>query len=61
MSVPITSYTLKKQIALEESQNLFILGVVPIGEEKTVCAGSEKFYKMCESNEVRKPCYVIIV
>lgn len=27
-------------------------GIVPIGEGKTVCAGSEKFYKMCESNEV---------
>lgn len=29
-----------------------ISGIVPIGEGKTVCAGSEKFYKMCESNEV---------
>uniref|UniRef100_A0A3P9JJS2 Proteolipid protein DM beta n=1 Tax=Oryzias latipes TaxID=8090 RepID=A0A3P9JJS2_ORYLA len=27
-------------------------GIVPIAETKTVCAGSEKFYKMCESNEV---------
>lgn len=27
-------------------------GIVPIAEAKTVCAGSEKFYKMCESNEV---------
>ncbi|TNN70816.1 Neuronal membrane glycoprotein M6-a [Liparis tanakae] len=27
-------------------------GIVPIAEAKTVCAGSEKFYKMCESNEI---------
>lgn len=25
---------------------------MPIGEGKTVCTGSDKFYKMCESNEV---------
>lgn len=29
-----------------------ISGIVPISEAKTVCAGSEKFYKMCDSNEV---------
>lgn len=27
--------------------------MVTIGEERKVCTGSEKFFKMCESNEVR--------
>lgn len=30
----------------------YIAGIVAISEAKTVCAGSEKFYKMCESTEV---------
>lgn len=32
-----------------------LAGIVAISEAKTVCAGSEKFYKMCESNEVSPP------
>lgn len=28
-------------------------GAVTISEERKVCTGSEKFFKMCESNEVR--------
>lgn len=31
---------------------LFFSGIMPISEAKTVCTGSEKFYKMCESTEV---------
>ncbi len=57
ISISITSYTVKTQSYLR-SKTFFFLGVVPIGEEKTVCAGSEKFYKMCESNEVSKLCEV---
>lgn len=34
--------------------NYYISGIVPIAEAKTVCAGSEKFYKMCDSNEVKQ-------
>lgn len=34
--------------------NKQISGIVPIAEAKTVCAGTEKFVKMCESNEVRQ-------
>ncbi|MEQ2209179.1 hypothetical protein XENOCAPTIV_026179, partial [Xenoophorus captivus] len=30
-------------------------GIVPLAEAKTVCAGSEKFYKMCESTELVAP------
>lgn len=37
----------------------YISGIVPISEAKTICAGSEKFYKMCESNEVRSKEYQI--
>ncbi|XP_021439782.2 neuronal membrane glycoprotein M6-a [Oncorhynchus mykiss] len=35
-------------------------GIVPIGEGKTVCAGSEKFYKMCESNELDMTFHLFI-
>ena len=28
-------------------------GAVTVAEERKVCTGSEKFFKMCESNEVR--------
>uniref|UniRef100_A0A8C4T3M6 Neuronal membrane glycoprotein M6-a n=1 Tax=Erpetoichthys calabaricus TaxID=27687 RepID=A0A8C4T3M6_ERPCA len=27
-------------------------GIVPVGDEKKVCVGSDNFYKMCESTEV---------
>jgi hypothetical protein len=30
-----------------------VTGVVSISEERKVCTGSEKFFRMCESNEVR--------
>ena len=33
-------------------QYVLISGIVPIAEVKKVCSGTEKFYKMCESNEV---------
>ncbi|KAM9849433.1 glycoprotein M6Aa [Aulostomus maculatus] len=35
-------------------------GIVPIAEAKTVCAGSEKFYKMCESNELDMTFHLFI-
>ena len=34
-------------------KDIFLSGVIPLSEVKTVCAGTEKFYKMCESNEVK--------
>lgn len=36
-----------------------LAGIIPISEAKTVCAGSEKFYKMCESNEVSSKLYQV--
>lgn len=36
-----------------------LAGIISISEAKTVCAGSEKFYKMCESNEVRFKLYQV--
>ena len=30
-----------------------VSGLVALSEERKVCTGSEKFFKMCESNEVR--------
>ncbi|KAF0040065.1 hypothetical protein F2P81_008300 [Scophthalmus maximus] len=35
-------------------------GIVPIADAKTVCAGSEKFYKMCESNELDMTFHLFI-
>ncbi|KAJ0002750.1 hypothetical protein NQD34_007899 [Periophthalmus magnuspinnatus] len=35
-------------------------GIVPIAEAKTVCAGSEKFYRMCESNELDMTFHLFI-
>uniref|UniRef100_A0A3Q3W9B7 Uncharacterized protein n=1 Tax=Mola mola TaxID=94237 RepID=A0A3Q3W9B7_MOLML len=35
-------------------------GIVPISEAKTICAGSEKFYKMCESNELNMTFHLFI-
>lgn len=32
---------------------LNLSGAVTISEERKVCTGSEKFFKMCDSNEVR--------
>lgn len=31
---------------------VILSGAVTISEERKVCTGSEKFFKMCESNEV---------
>ncbi|MEQ2226933.1 hypothetical protein ILYODFUR_032477 [Ilyodon furcidens] len=35
-------------------------GIVPLAEAKTVCAGSEKFYKMCESTELDMTFHLFI-
>ncbi|XP_016387995.1 proteolipid protein DM beta-like [Sinocyclocheilus rhinocerous] len=59
-SLPVFMYfniwTICQNMTVLEGASLCLdprqFGVVPIGEEKTVCAGSEKFYKMCESNEL---------
>lgn len=42
----------RKQTHLTLITRLFS-GIVPLAEAKTVCAGSEKFYKMCGSTEVK--------
>lgn len=36
----------------EEFVSVISSGAVTISEERKVCTGSEKFFKMCESNEV---------
>ena len=39
-------------ITIEEFVFGILSGAVTISEERKVCTGSEKFFKMCESNEV---------
>uniref|UniRef100_A0AAX7V8V6 Glycoprotein M6Aa n=1 Tax=Astatotilapia calliptera TaxID=8154 RepID=A0AAX7V8V6_ASTCA len=35
-------------------------GIVPIAEARTMCTGSEKFYRMCESNELDMTFHLFI-
>ncbi|XP_061102303.1 glycoprotein M6Ab isoform X3 [Conger conger] len=59
-SLPVFMYfniwTLCQNTTVVEGANLCLdlrqFGVVTSGEEKKVCTGSEKFSKMCESNEL---------
>uniref|UniRef100_A0AAZ3QHB4 Neuronal membrane glycoprotein M6-a n=1 Tax=Oncorhynchus tshawytscha TaxID=74940 RepID=A0AAZ3QHB4_ONCTS len=59
-SLPVFMYfniwTLCQNTTVVEGANLCLdlrqFGMVTIGEERKVCTGSEKFFKMCESNEL---------
>ncbi|KAI1883564.1 hypothetical protein AGOR_G00232880 [Albula goreensis] len=59
-SLPVFMYfniwTICQNITAVENINLCLdlrqFGIVTIGEEKKVCTGSEKFFNMCESNEL---------
>lgn len=56
LSVPLLSlFILYLQLCIYKCFmfDLTFSGIVPLAEEKTVCAQSEKFYKMCKSDEVR--------
>ncbi|TNM98898.1 hypothetical protein fugu_013462 [Takifugu bimaculatus] len=35
-------------------------GIIPLSDAKTVCAGTEKFYKMCESNELNMTFHLFV-
>ncbi|KAF0037912.1 hypothetical protein F2P81_010786 [Scophthalmus maximus] len=59
-SLPVFMYfnvwSMCQNTSLVEGANLCLdlrqFGAVTISEERKVCAGSEKFFKMCESNEL---------
>ncbi|XP_014050453.1 neuronal membrane glycoprotein M6-a isoform X1 [Salmo salar] len=59
-SLPVFMYfniwTICQNTTVVEGANLCLdlrqFGMVTIGEERKVCTGSEKFFKMCESNEL---------
>ncbi|CAG06097.1 unnamed protein product [Tetraodon nigroviridis] len=59
-SLPVFMYfnvwSMCKNTSLVEGANLCLdlrqFGAVTISEERKVCTGSEKFFKMCESNEL---------